>query len=82
LDSAWEKLEESIRLRQRMGLRAGVAANQVGLIYIAAAQGRRDDALALAAEAYETAEACGAARIMRQIDEARAQFQTPGDIHE
>lgn len=73
LDSAREKLEESIRLRQEIGLLAGVAANQVGLIYIAAAQGRRDDALALAQEAYVTAKACGAERIMRQIEEARAQ---------
>jgi tetratricopeptide (TPR) repeat protein len=74
LDGAREKLEESVRLRQRMGFWAGVAANQVGLIYIAVAQGRRDDAVALAAEAYKTAEACGAERIMRQIDEARGQL--------
>lgn len=82
LDSAREKLEESVRLRQRIELWAGVAADQVGLIYIAAAQGRRDDALALAEEAYATAEACGAARIMRQIDEARAQLQSPGNRSE
>ncbi|MFB4286304.1 tetratricopeptide repeat protein [Nonomuraea sp. ATR24] len=82
LDSAREKLEESVRLRRRIELWAGVAANQVGLIYIAAAQGRRDDALALAEEAYAIAESCGAERIVRQIVEARAQLQTPGNRSE
>ncbi|MEV4220426.1 tetratricopeptide repeat protein [Nonomuraea sp. NPDC049725] len=82
LDSAREKLEESVRLRRRIELWAGVAANQVGLIYIAAAQGRSDDALALAEEAYAIAEGCGAERIVRQIVEARAQLQTPGNRSE
>ncbi|MEV4894860.1 hypothetical protein AB0K48_36310 [Nonomuraea sp. NPDC055795] len=76
LDAAREKLEESVRLRREIEHWAGAAADQVGLIYIAAAQGRRDDALALAEEAFATAESCGAARIMRQIDEARAQIRT------
>ncbi|TMR94467.1 tetratricopeptide repeat protein [Nonomuraea basaltis] len=74
LDAAREHLEESVRLRREIGLLAGVAANQVGLIYIAAAQSRCDDALALAEEAYATAEACGAQRIMRQVEEARIQI--------
>ena len=52
---------------------AGVVANMVGLIYIAAADGRRGDALALAAEAAEIAEASGARAIARQIEEARSQ---------
>ncbi|GAA3611585.1 hypothetical protein GCM10022419_115740 [Nonomuraea rosea] len=85
-DAARERLEESVRLRREIGLPAGVAANQVGLIYIAAAQNRRDDALALAEEAYRTAESCGAERIMRQIEEARAQIMTsdadPGEAHD
>ncbi|GAA2324905.1 hypothetical protein GCM10010149_92890 [Nonomuraea roseoviolacea subsp. roseoviolacea] len=79
LEGAREHLEESVRLRRRMGFWAGVAADQVGLIYIAAAQGRLDDALALAEEARATAGACGAERIARQIEEARARLRTPGD---
>jgi hypothetical protein len=51
---------------------ASVAANQVGLIYIAAGQGRRQDALALADEAQAIAEAAGAQTIVRQVKEARA----------
>jgi hypothetical protein len=62
LNAAWARLEESVRLRREIGLWAGVAADQVGLIYIAAAQDRRDDALELAEEAYATAEACGGRR--------------------
>ncbi|MEU8400938.1 hypothetical protein AB0C28_37605 [Nonomuraea sp. NPDC048892] len=74
LDSARERLEAAARLRRKIGLPAGAAADQVGLIYIATAQGRRDDAVALAEEAYATAEACGAHRIMRQVEEARTQL--------
>ncbi|GAA1637862.1 hypothetical protein GCM10009733_038720 [Nonomuraea maheshkhaliensis] len=74
LDSARERLEAAARLRRKIGLLAGVAADQVGLIYIAASQGRRDDAVALAQEAYATAETCGAHRIMRQVEEARNQL--------
>ncbi|MDP4508636.1 tetratricopeptide repeat protein [Nonomuraea turcica] len=81
LDAARERLEESTRLRREIGLLAGVAANQVGLIYIAAAQGRRDDALALAEVAYATAEACGAQRIMRQLEEARIQIMESDADH-
>ncbi|WP_326634676.1 tetratricopeptide repeat protein [Nonomuraea fuscirosea] len=71
LDSARERLEAAAQQRREIGLPAGAAADQVGLIYIAAAQGRWDDAVALATEAYATAEACGAHRIMRQVAEAR-----------
>src|SRR5437868_9438103 len=74
LDTARMHLENSTRLRRELGHPAGVAANQVGLIYIAAAQGRRDDALTLADEAHATAEASGADRILRQIEEARKQI--------
>ncbi|MEV0200183.1 tetratricopeptide repeat protein [Nonomuraea sp. NPDC050691] len=82
LDAAREHLEASVRLRREIGLLAGVAADQVGLIYIAAAQGRRDDAVVLAAEAYATAEACGARRIMRQVAEARTQIMAPDTDHD
>ncbi|MGR6918443.1 hypothetical protein ACU635_29710 [[Actinomadura] parvosata] len=77
LDAARERLETAARLRRELGLLAGAAADQVGLIYIATAQGRSDDALALAEEAYATAEACGARRIMRQVEEARDRIRPP-----
>ena len=55
-----------------IGLLPGVAANLIGLAYIAAAQGRRDDALALLDEAGAIAETSGAHRIARSVSEARA----------
>ena len=68
LGSARERLEESTRLRREIGLLPGVAANLVGLAYIAAADGRHDDAPALLAEAAAIADATGAHRITRQVD--------------
>ena len=72
LGSARERLEESSRLRREIGQLPGVAANLVGLAYIAAADGRRDEARALLAEAAAIAQSTGAHRITRQVDEARA----------
>lgn len=72
LDAARGRLEEPVRLRREIGFSPGVATNLVGLIYIAAAEGRRDDALVLAEEACSIAEASGAQGIVRQIEEARA----------
>jgi tetratricopeptide (TPR) repeat protein len=72
LDTARERLEESVRIRREIGLMPGVAANLVGLAYIAAGQGRRDEALALAQEAGAIAEASGAPVIARQVEEVRA----------
>jgi tetratricopeptide (TPR) repeat protein len=74
LDAARQRLEESTRLRQEIGSLPGVAANLVGLTYIAAGQGRRADALALIEKAATIAEASGAHGIMRQGEEARAQL--------
>ena len=74
LDAARQQLEESSRLRREIGLLPGVASNLVGLIYIAAAQGRHDDAMALVEEARAIAEASGAHVIMRHIEEARSQL--------
>lgn len=75
LDKARERLEESVRLRREIGLMPGVAANLVGLAYIAAGQGRRGDALALIDEAGAIAAASGAHGIMRHVEEARAQLR-------
>jgi hypothetical protein len=74
LGTARERLEESVRLRREIGLMPGVAANLVGLAYIAAGQGRRDDALALVEEAGAIAAASGAHAILRHVEEARAQL--------
>jgi tetratricopeptide (TPR) repeat protein len=74
LEAARLHLEESTRLRREIGAWPGVASNLVGLIYIAAGQDRREDALALAQEARAIAEANGAQGLLRQIDEARAQL--------
>jgi tetratricopeptide (TPR) repeat protein len=71
LDAARERLEESVRLRREIGFLPGVAANLVGLAYIAVGQGRRDEAMTLIAEAGSIAAASGADGIMRQVDEAR-----------
>lgn len=72
LDCARERLEESNRLRREIGQMPGVAANLVGLAYVAAADDRREDARALLAEATAIAKSTDAHRIMRQVEEARA----------
>jgi tetratricopeptide (TPR) repeat protein len=72
LDEAREWLEESSRVRREIGALAGVAANMVGLAYIAAAQGRRAAALGTLDEAQAIALAHGAQSIVRQVEEARA----------
>jgi tetratricopeptide (TPR) repeat protein len=72
LDEARQRLEESTRLRREIGLLPGVAANLIGLAYVAAGQGRREDALALLAEAGAIAEACDARRILGFVSQARA----------
>jgi tetratricopeptide (TPR) repeat protein len=74
LDAARLHLEESTRLRREIGAWPGVAANLVGLTYIAARQDRRDDALKLIEEARAIAEASSARGLLRQIEEARAQL--------
>jgi hypothetical protein len=72
LDLARERLEHSTRLRRELGQTAGVAANLIGLAYIAAGQGRRSDALAILAEAGDLATASGARRILRSVAEAQS----------
>ncbi|WP_067127830.1 tetratricopeptide repeat protein [Microtetraspora malaysiensis] len=74
LDEARERLEESSRLRREAGALPGVAANMVGLAYIAAAQDRRADALAALDEAHAIAQAHGAHAIVRQIEQARREI--------
>jgi hypothetical protein len=56
----------------------GVAANLIGLAYIAAAQDRPHDAQALLDEAGALAEAHAAERILRSVNEAPAELWSPG----
>lgn len=72
LDEARERLEESSRLRREDGNLPGVASNMIGLAYIAAAQDRRTDALAILDEAQAITQAHGSHAITRHIVEARA----------
>jgi len=74
LEVARQRLEESTRLRREIGLLPGAAANMVGLAYIAAAQQRSNDALALLDEASAIAGASQAHRILRQVSQARAEL--------
>ncbi|WP_432922917.1 hypothetical protein ACQPZZ_25510 [Microbispora sp. CA-135349] len=74
LDSARERLEESTRLRRAAGFLPGVAANLVGLAYVTAGEGRRDEALRLLDEAGSIAEAAGADGILRHVREAQARL--------
>jgi hypothetical protein len=70
-DEARGLLEESTRLRRELDMPAGVAANLVGLAYVAQAQGRPDDAGALLDEARALAETSGAHAIVAMVDQAR-----------
>jgi hypothetical protein len=74
LETARRRLEESTRLRREIGQLPGAAANMIGLAYIAGAQGRSDDALALLAEASAIAQTNQAHRILEQAREARAEL--------
>ena len=74
LEDARALLEESTALRRTLGFTAGVAANLVGLIYVAAAQGRSDDACALADEAAGLAASVGAVSVSEQVEAARSRI--------
>jgi hypothetical protein len=64
--------ERAAQLYRALGDVPGAAANLVGLIYIAAAQERYDDALTLLDEATAIVQASNAPRILEQLTEARA----------
>lgn len=71
LDQARARLEESTELRRQLGLTASVAANLVGLAYIAIGQDRRADAMSYLDEAADLLSDGDAQLIQRQVDEAR-----------
>lgn len=71
LAAARDRMTESTRLRRELGFAPGVAANLVGLAYLAAADGNGDSATALLDEATAIATASAAHGILRQIETAR-----------
>ncbi|MCF2533767.1 tetratricopeptide repeat protein [Yinghuangia soli] len=75
LQQARDDLTRSSELRRKAGRPAGVASNMIGLGYIAAAEGRRDDALQILAEADALARAADAHAIAARIEEARAHIR-------
>jgi tetratricopeptide (TPR) repeat protein len=73
LDAAERLLEESTSLRRAIGFEAGVAANLVGLAFIALDRGDRQQAQIRAQEAEQAARECGAHAVAgwaRQASEA------------
>ncbi|MFE9428616.1 tetratricopeptide repeat protein [Kitasatospora sp. NPDC006697] len=74
LEQARTRFEESTRLRRELGFLPGVAANLVGLAYLAAQQDRRTDAAALLAEATELADTAGAHGVLGWVAEAREEL--------
>lgn len=73
-DEARTHFVESTRLRRELDFQPGVAANLVGLAYLAAADGDRAQASTLLDEAASIAEASGAHGILRIVEEARAEI--------
>lgn len=71
LDEARAKFEESTALRRELDFPAGVAANLIGLAYVAAQQDDRDTAAAHLAEATALATAAAAHGVLTWIAAAR-----------
>ena len=73
LDAAECLLQESTSLRREIGFDAGVAANLVGLSYIALDNGDRQQALSRAQQAERVARGCGANAVVKwAIDAGQA----------
>ncbi|KUO02884.1 tetratricopeptide repeat protein [Streptomyces caeruleatus] len=79
LDAARDRFEESTRLRRELGFLPGVAANLIGLAYVAAQQDRREEAAELLREAAEAAEKAGAEGVLRWVAEARGELDPSGE---
>ena len=79
LDAARDRFEESTRLRRELGFLPGVAANLIGLAYVAAQQDRREDAAELLREAADSAEKAGAEGVLRWVAEARGELGLAGE---
>jgi tetratricopeptide (TPR) repeat protein len=65
---------ESTRLRREVGFHAGVAANLVGLAYLAADDNEPDTADRHLEEAAAIATECGADGVLRWVEQARTQI--------
>jgi tetratricopeptide (TPR) repeat protein len=78
-DAAREHLEESTRIRRELEFAPGVAANLVGLAYIAAGDGREHDVSALLDQAAVLAGG-SAPGILRQVEEARGRLLRRVDV--
>jgi tetratricopeptide (TPR) repeat protein len=77
LAEARDRLQESTRLRRSQQFWPGVAANLVGLAYLAAAESRPADARALLEEAEALAGTSGAHRVLTSVREAQAVLVGP-----
>ncbi|MEY9969332.1 tetratricopeptide (TPR) repeat protein [Streptacidiphilus sp. MAP12-16] len=77
LDEARAHFEESTRLRRDLGFLPGVAANLIGLAYLATQQERRDDAAELLKEATELAESTESHGVLRWVAAAREELNLP-----
>lgn len=77
LDAARTHLEESTRLRRELGFWPGVAANLIGLAYLAAQQERRDEAAARLTEAEELARTSDSHGVLLWIAGAREDLNLP-----
>ncbi|WP_327350584.1 tetratricopeptide repeat protein [Streptomyces sp. NBC_01304] len=77
LDEARAHFEESTRLRRELGFLPGVAANLIGLAYLAAQQERREDAAALLSEATDLAKETDSHGVLRWVAGAREELSLP-----
>ncbi|MEU8514364.1 tetratricopeptide repeat protein [Kitasatospora sp. NPDC048722] len=76
LAEARAHLEESTALRRKLDFRQGVAANLVGLAYLAAQEGREGDAAATLAEAEHLATETESRGVLRWIAEAKLKLRS------
>ncbi|MER5641230.1 tetratricopeptide repeat protein [Kitasatospora sp. NPDC002227] len=74
LPEARAHFEESTRLRRALGFDAGVAANLLGMAYLADQEQRREDAAALLAEATDLARGAEAHGVLGWIAGAREEL--------
>jgi hypothetical protein len=72
--AAKERLEESVRLRRELGFTPGVAGGVLALAELAARDGKREEALALADEAGSIAEASDAEGALRWVEQFREEL--------
>ncbi|MBY8881284.1 tetratricopeptide repeat protein [Actinacidiphila acidipaludis] len=77
LDEARRLFEESTRLRREVDFLPGVAANLIGLAYVAAQQQRRDEAARFLKEAEELSARTASHGVLLWAAEAREELELP-----